>query len=106
MIENEKFNVCIIDNYDSFTYNLVDLLYKIDVSPIVIPNDINVGVGVGLCAYPVRLSHLIISPGPGNPSNSGISIPLIKKYYKITFIALKLLTTYYQLSKYVEPWMF
>ncbi len=67
--------IYIIDNYDSFTYNLVDLLYKIDITPIVIANDKN---NVELFNF----SHIIISPGPSHPKNSGISIPVIKKYYK------------------------
>ncbi len=67
--------VCIIDNYDSFTYNLVDLLYKNNVTPTVIPNDKN---DIDLFNF----SHIIISPGPSHPKNSGISIPVIKKYYK------------------------
>ena len=83
-------NVCIIDNYDSFTYNLVDLLYKIDVTPFVVFNDVNIenggkhGDSRGKHGDLPLLSpsHLIISPGPGKPSDSGISIPLIKEYYK------------------------
>ena len=68
-------NVYIIDNYDSFTYNLVDLLYKIDISPMVIANDEN-------NADLFDVTHIIVSPGPSHPKNSGISIPIIKKYYK------------------------
>jgi anthranilate synthase component 2 len=67
--------IYIVDNYDSFTYNLVDLLYKIDISSIIIPNDKD---NIEL----FNMSHLIISPGPSHPQNSGISIPLINKYYK------------------------
>jgi len=67
--------VCIIDNYDSFTYNLVDLLYRIDISPKVFKNDEN---DIDLSNF----SHIVISPGPSHPKNSGISIPIIKKYYQ------------------------
>jgi anthranilate synthase component 2 len=67
--------VAVIDNYDSFTYNLVDLLYKFNISPIIFKNN---DENIELDDY----SHIIISPGPSHPLNSGLSIPLIKKYYK------------------------
>jgi len=67
--------IYIIDNYDSFTYNLVDLLYKLKITPIVIKND-EEKIDIS------DITHLIISPGPGTPEKSGFSIPLIKRYYK------------------------
>lgn len=57
--------ILVIDNYDSFTYNIVDLLSKIGVKSIVVRNDeITVG-GVER----INPDGIIISPGPGHPEN-------------------------------------
>jgi anthranilate synthase/aminodeoxychorismate synthase-like glutamine amidotransferase len=70
--------ICVIDNYDSFTYNLVQILLKHNISVDVFKND------------QVTVSQLkeknydgfLISPGPGNPSQSGICRDLVKEFYK------------------------
>jgi len=63
--------VCIIDNYDSFTYNIVDLLYKCNVKPVVVKNDDKRNLS--------NFDKFIISPGPSHPVNSGISLEVIKR---------------------------
>ena len=68
----------LIDNYDSFTWNIVQYLRMAGVEPIVIKNDE---------ISPKQLENLdfssiIISPGPSNPDNAGISLHAIEKYYK------------------------
>ena len=67
----------IIDNYDSFTYNLVQYVGNIDSELLVYKNDeISIDKIVSLSP-----SHIIISPGPGRPEASGISIEIIEKLY-------------------------
>lgn len=59
----------VIDNYDSFTYNLVQYLGELGVEPRVYRNDcISVDELLAL-----RPSHLVISPGPGTPEEGGVS---------------------------------
>jgi anthranilate synthase/aminodeoxychorismate synthase-like glutamine amidotransferase len=67
--------ILVIDNYDSFTYNLVQLLGKVSTEIEVLRND---GVDV---AQIVRMnpSHILISPGPGRPEDAGISVDVIKQ---------------------------
>ncbi|MBO0685394.1 MAG: aminodeoxychorismate/anthranilate synthase component II, partial [Candidatus Dormibacteraeota bacterium] len=61
-----------IDNYDSFTYNLVQYLAELGARPEVFRND---AVSVrGLAAY----EALVISPGPGVPVEAGVSVDAIR----------------------------
>ena len=65
--------ILIIDNYDSFTYNLVQYVGSINDNLKVIKND-----SLTLDAIKIMdLSHIIISPGPGNPKNTGICLSII-----------------------------
>src|SRR6201992_2858291 len=66
--------ILIIDNYDSFTYNLVHLVNEIGLQCDVWRNDqFNID---DVDAY----SHIILSPGPGIPSEAGLLLEVIKKY--------------------------
>ncbi len=68
--------VLVFDNYDSFTYNLVHLLEKILHSKVdVVRND-----QISLEEVN-RYDQIILSPGPGIPSEAGLLLPLIKKYH-------------------------
>lgn len=67
----------LIDNYDSFTYNLVQYLRELGYSVAVYPND-RISIAEVIAASP---SHIIISPGPGRPEDAGITMPLIKALY-------------------------
>ena len=63
----------IIDNYDSFTYNIVQYIKIIGVEPIVIKND-------ELSLEEIKnlnFSRIILSPGWGNPENSGVTMDVI-----------------------------
>jgi anthranilate synthase/aminodeoxychorismate synthase-like glutamine amidotransferase len=62
--------VLVIDNYDSFTYNLVDYLGELGAEPEVVRNDV-AAVDELLERRPDRL---VISPGPCTPADAGISI--------------------------------
>ena len=63
-------NVLVIDNYDSFTYNLVQYLGELGADIDVVRND-KAGVGELLGRKPDRL---VISPGPCTPADAGISV--------------------------------
>ena len=66
--------VLMIDNYDSFTYNLVQLMQVQGAEVLVYRNDrITVEEALALNA-----THLVISPGPGTPDDAGVSMALIK----------------------------
>ncbi|HWD88731.1 MAG TPA: aminodeoxychorismate/anthranilate synthase component II [Mucilaginibacter sp.] len=66
--------ILIIDNYDSFTYNLVHLVNEIGLQCDVWRND-KFAIG-DVDAY----SHIILSPGPGIPSEAGLLLEVIEKY--------------------------
>jgi anthranilate synthase/aminodeoxychorismate synthase-like glutamine amidotransferase len=64
----------VLDNYDSFTYNLVQYAGELGADPVVFRND---------CLTPeealaLRPVGIIISPGPGTPREAGISVPLVR----------------------------
>jgi anthranilate synthase component II len=65
--------ILMIDNYDSFTYNLVHYLAELDAEVEVIRND-QISVADALALKPEKI---VISPGPCTPSEAGISVPLI-----------------------------
>jgi para-aminobenzoate synthetase component II len=68
--------VLVIDNYDSFVYNLVQYLGQLGVECEVRRND-EIGVAeVGR----LRPAGVLLSPGPGTPDRAGIMLELIKKY--------------------------
>lgn len=64
----------VLDNYDSFTYNLVQLVGELGAEPVVYRNDA-LKVEEVLALEP---EGILISPGPGQPQDAGISIPLIR----------------------------
>ncbi|MFC1503893.1 anthranilate synthase component II [Spirochaetota bacterium] len=72
--------ILVIDNYDSFTYNLVQYVGEIEEKIEVYRNDKITTEEI----TNLRPTHIIISPGPGRPENAGISVELIKKFYKTT----------------------
>ena len=68
--------ILMIDNYDSFTYNLVQQLGELGADLQVVRND-------AVSADDVRTlapSHIVISPGPGTPDDSGVSLDLIRQF--------------------------
>ncbi len=69
--------ILVIDNYDSFTYNLVNLIKMITQEVIVFRND-----KIQLDEIKrIKPSHILISPGPGRPESAGISIEVIKYFH-------------------------
>ena len=68
--------VLVIDNYDSFVYILVQYLGELGLEPVVFRNDkLHLQDVSGLDA-----DAILISPGPGTPSESGISMELIREF--------------------------
>ncbi len=66
--------ILVVDNYDSFTYNLVQFLAQLDPDVRVVRNDA-ANAGELLALGPARI---VISPGPGRPEDAGISCDLIR----------------------------
>ena len=67
--------VVVVDNYDSFTYNLVQYLGELGADVRVMRNDA-VTVEVIRAARP---DHIVISPGPGRPENAGVTMDVIRE---------------------------
>ena len=66
--------VLVVDNYDSFTYNLVQYLGTLGADPTVVRNDVlspTEAAGMGF-------ERLVISPGPGRPEDAGFSIEYVR----------------------------
>ncbi|MFI5279747.1 MAG: anthranilate synthase component II [Gemmatimonadales bacterium] len=66
--------ILVLDNYDSFTYNLVQYLGELGAEPLVQRNDA-LTVDSALDSHPTAI---VISPGPGMPKDAGISVPLAR----------------------------
>jgi anthranilate synthase/aminodeoxychorismate synthase-like glutamine amidotransferase len=72
--------ILMIDNYDSFTYNLVQYLGELGGELEVYRND---RIAVDQVAN-LAPSHIVISPGPGRPQDGGISSEVMRRFYKTT----------------------
>jgi anthranilate synthase/aminodeoxychorismate synthase-like glutamine amidotransferase len=66
----------LVDNYDSFTYNLVQAFLVLGADVLVHRNDAITVAG----AEALEPTHLCISPGPGTPRDAGVSIEMIKAF--------------------------
>lgn len=67
--------ICVIDNFDSFTYNIIQYLQELNQEVVVYRNN-EITVDEVLKLKP---SSILISPGPSHPQNAGICLPLIKE---------------------------
>jgi anthranilate synthase component 2 len=65
-----------IDNYDSFTYNLVQYLGELGAGVDVVRNDVET-VGALLARRP---EGLVVSPGPGRPADAGVSLEAVRRF--------------------------
>lgn len=70
--------ILLIDNYDSFTFNLVQYLQKLNQNILVKRNDQITVTEIG----ELNPSHIILSPGPGRPENAGKLIEIIQSFYQ------------------------
>jgi len=74
----------VIDNYDSFTYNLVQYLGELSVEheitrELIVKRNDEITLDEIIKLNP---SGILLSPGPGNPDQSGICLPILKKLSK------------------------
>jgi len=67
----------VVDNYDSFTYNLVQYLGELGSEMRVVRND---EVSVDEIESEIRPDKVLISPGPGTPDTAGISLEVIRRF--------------------------
>jgi len=74
--EGETNMILVIDNYDSFTYNLVQYLGELGEEIVVKRNDEIDLAGIEA----LRPDHILISPGPCSPNEAGISLALIERF--------------------------
>lgn len=72
--------ILVIDNYDSFTYNLVQYLGELGATLQVFRND-QVTLEEARALNP---SHIVVSPGPGTPEQGGVSNEVIREMYRDT----------------------
>ena len=70
--------ILLIDNYDSFTFNLYHYLYSLKANVDVIRNNQITEKEIVKKKY----NKIVISPGPGNPNQSGNCLRIVKKLYK------------------------
>ncbi|HYN81162.1 MAG TPA: aminodeoxychorismate/anthranilate synthase component II [Gemmatimonadaceae bacterium] len=68
--------ILVIDNYDSFTYNLVQYLGELGAEPVVRRNDEMTVDDV----ESLSPQAIVISPGPGKPADAGITVPLVQRW--------------------------
>jgi anthranilate synthase/aminodeoxychorismate synthase-like glutamine amidotransferase len=68
--------ILLIDNYDSFTYNLYDYLLQNNVACDVVKNDVAID-SIPFSDY----AGIVISPGPKTPNEAGISMDVLKKHF-------------------------
>jgi anthranilate synthase/aminodeoxychorismate synthase-like glutamine amidotransferase len=68
--------ILVIDNYDSFTYNLVQYLGELGADPVVRRNDAVTVDEVGAMAP----RAVVLSPGPCTPSEAGVTVPVVRRW--------------------------
>ena len=68
--------ILVIDNYDSFVYNLVQYLGELEADPIVVRND-EITIDEALALNP---DGVLLSPGPGQPQDAGILCAAVKAF--------------------------
>ena len=71
--------ILLIDNYDSFVYNLARYVKELNHDYLVLRND---AVTMDEIETQIQPSHIIISPGPCTPNEAGISLPIVQKLYQ------------------------
>lgn len=68
----------LLDNFDSFTYNLLDYLQQLGATVEVVRNDVPLAAIEALPAF----DGIVLSPGPGTPARAGVMPALIAAYYR------------------------
>ena len=70
-------HILLLDNFDSFTYNLLDYLQQVGVTAHVYRNDVPL-VEIEEHQY----DGVVLSPGPGTPNSAGHLLEVIERYYR------------------------
>jgi anthranilate synthase/aminodeoxychorismate synthase-like glutamine amidotransferase len=73
--QSEKRMILVVDNYDSFTYNLVQLLAMEGAEVRVLRNDVSSVDEL----WELRPAGVVLSPGPGRPERAGVCVELLKR---------------------------
>ncbi len=73
-------NVLVIDNIDSFVYNIVQYVGMLGTEPIVVQNTVTAG-DIAKLVEEQEIEHIIISPGPKTPRDAGVTNEVIRRYY-------------------------
>ncbi len=76
--------ILVVDNYDSFTFNLVQFLARLDGDVRVLRND----AATADVLLAMRPDRIVISPGPGRPEDAGVSCELIERNEKIPLLGV------------------
>ncbi len=76
--------ILVVDNYDSFTFNLVQILATMDPDVVVVRND-TLSADEILARRPDRI---VVSPGPGRPEDAGVSCALIARDERIPLLGV------------------
>ncbi|WP_435276972.1 aminodeoxychorismate/anthranilate synthase component II [Psychrobium sp. nBUS_13] len=79
MLSLEQCHVFLLDNFDSFTYNLVDQFRVMGVKVTVYRNDIDADFIIEQMNHSELSPVLVLSPGPGTPSDAGCLVELVNK---------------------------
>ncbi len=77
---DQKIKVLMIDNYDSFTYNIVQYMGELEAEVEVVRNDEITLDEIDARLRSGRLDRLVISPGPCSPAEAGISVAAIQRF--------------------------
>ena len=80
--DNKSLNIDIIliDNFDSFTYNLVNQITPLVNSITVFRNNVSLSLISNVLTDNINPSVIVLSPGPGNPDEAGITLELIRTF--------------------------
>lgn len=75
--------ICMIDNYDSFTYNIVNYVRKSGAEIVIFQNDDDFN-SIDFSKY----NGVILSPGPSTPENSGITLDVCRKVHTLPVLGI------------------
>jgi anthranilate synthase/aminodeoxychorismate synthase-like glutamine amidotransferase len=76
-------NVLIVDNIDSFVYNIVQYVGMLGAEPVVVQNNVNLS-HIERIVREKEIEHVIISPGPKTPRDAGVTNEMIRRFCRET----------------------
>jgi len=76
-----KMNILVIDNIDSFVYNLVQYVGMLGAEPVVVQNNVNLRY-IEKIVMEKEIEHILISPGPETPKDAGVTNEVIRRFCK------------------------